>query len=87
MPAEDLRVHGELVASGELAKVTLPGKARFLEWRSSTFKNAARLWQLIERHGGLAKRGPAAQATGGCWARVACGHRLATLSLGRPQTP
>ena len=38
MPAEDLRVHGELVASGELAKVTLPGKARFLEWRSSTLR-------------------------------------------------
>ena len=56
MLAEDLRVHGELVASGELAKVTLPGKARFLEWRSSTFKNAARLWQLIERHGGLPKK-------------------------------
>jgi hypothetical protein len=38
MLAEDLRVRGELVASGELAKVTLPGKARFLEWRSSTLR-------------------------------------------------
>jgi hypothetical protein len=38
MLAEDLRVHGELVASGELAKAALPGKARFLEWRSSTLR-------------------------------------------------